>query len=66
MEEDNAVGADVAEIPRGLAGDDVGMGESIGQAVNVPGIVKPPCVAYQYAWRPHTKPRNAENAQVVE
>lgn len=42
MEEDNAVGAEVAVIPKGLAGDEVGMGESMGQAVKVPGIVKPP------------------------
>ena len=45
MEEDSAVGAEVAVIPRGFAGDDVGMGESMGQAAKVPGIVKPPYAA---------------------
>jgi hypothetical protein len=42
LEDDNAVGAEVAVIPKGFAGDEVGIGESIGQDVKVPGIVKPP------------------------
>ena len=66
MDDDNAVGAEVAVIPKGLAGDEVGMGESMGQAVKVPGIVKPPYVADQYAWFPHSKPHNAVTAQIVE
>lgn len=40
--DDNAVGAEVAVIPKGFAGDDVGIGESIGHADKVPGIVNPP------------------------
>lgn len=42
FEEERAVGAEVAVIPRGFAGDEVGIGASIEQEVNVPGIVKPP------------------------
>jgi hypothetical protein len=42
FEDDKAVGAEVAVIPNGFAGEEVGIGESIGHAESVPGIVKPP------------------------
>ena len=42
-EDDNAVGADVAVAPNGLAGVQVGIAADNGQAEIVPGIVQPPC-----------------------
>jgi len=36
------VGADVAAVPRGLAGENVGIGESTGQAEMEPGDAHPP------------------------
>lgn len=47
LEDERAVGADVAEMPSALAGEDVGKGESIMQADKVPGAVTAPCV-HQY------------------
>lgn len=41
-DDDNAVGADVAVEPRGFAGDEVRIGDVIGQAEIVPGTVHPP------------------------
>lgn len=42
-EDDNAVGAEVAVAPNGLAGVQVGIAADNGQAEIVPGIVQPPC-----------------------
>ena len=41
-EDVRAVGAEVAEEPRGFSGDEVGMGILTGQAEIVPGTVHPP------------------------